>query len=231
MQPSRVFKMLFSRGPSPSTMTWPPPFFHALATSSSTRSARPSSRHPEPQCRPMNVARAARAGDVSVRLCFFVNVLKARGRKVVGGSMMGKTVGLSAGGAGTGAVRSGRAGLTGGVAKAGEDDGTGSEIGSTARRLMEAIMVEVVVETCGGATRRWESCAGETRRENASQRGALFSLGRRNISAPATNCKLYYSLLLRRSPQLAPTTSSEPSPTTFTSSHQSPAPITTTPEI
>ena len=99
IHPSIVFRVLFNRGPS-STITEPPPFFHDLATSSRTFSAVPSSRHPDPQCLPTNVAKDCNAGELNVRLCFFVNVRKARGRKDGGGSKIGKMVdivGLNAG--------------------------------------------------------------------------------------------------------------------------------------
>lgn len=65
----------------------------------------------------MNVANNCSADDVKVRLCFFVNVRKARGRKVAGGRSMGSMEGLG-GSLGGGA----RIGWTG-VPKAGEDEG------------------------------------------------------------------------------------------------------------
>lgn len=129
-----------------------------------------------------------------MRLCFFVKVLNARGRSVGGGSIIGRTAGLRAGGAGIGAVRSGRAGLTGGVAKAGDDEGTGSEAGSMARRLIEAIMGELVVETCGGAGAAMRDAPGDASRKRVT-RGA--ALGCRNISARPQQLSLTH-------PQLAP---------------------------
>ena len=70
----------------------------------------------------MKVANAASADDVRVRLCFFVKVRNARGRRIAGGRRIGRTVvGLSWGGA-MGAVRLGSIGWTG-VPKAGEEDG------------------------------------------------------------------------------------------------------------
>ena len=90
MLPSRFLRMSFSSGLFPSTMTPPLRFFQLLATSSSTFSARPSSLHPEPQCLPIKVASSCRAVEVSVRLCFLVNVRKASGRSVAGGRMIGR---------------------------------------------------------------------------------------------------------------------------------------------
>ena len=86
--------MLFNSSPSPGTMTPPAFCFQLLAVSSKTFSARPSSRHPEPQCLPIKVANNCSADDVSVRLCFFVNVRKANGLRVAGGNSMGKIDGL-----------------------------------------------------------------------------------------------------------------------------------------
>lgn len=67
----------------------------------------------------MNVARTCRADEVKVKLCFLVIILKAVGRKVGGGSMMGSMLAFGRGIAGT------LKGLTGcaGVANAGEEDG------------------------------------------------------------------------------------------------------------
>jgi hypothetical protein len=122
--PSSVLSMDLSDSPSPSTITTPLSFFHIFATSSSTPSASPSSRHPEPQCRPMKVASAASAEEVRVRLCFLVKVRNASGRRVGGGSKMGRiVVGLSCGG-GIGAVRLTLMGWTG-VPKAGDEEGIG----------------------------------------------------------------------------------------------------------
>ena len=72
----------------------------------------------------MNVARAASADDVSVRLCFLVKVRKASGRSVAGGRRTGNIVeGLNCGG-GIGCVLLGRIGCAG-VPKAGDEDGIG----------------------------------------------------------------------------------------------------------
>lgn len=65
----------------------------------------------------MKCASVCSAGDVSVRLCFLVNMRKANGRNVAGGSEMGSIDGVAS----SGGFRS-RTGYTG-VAKAGEDDG------------------------------------------------------------------------------------------------------------
>ena len=67
----------------------------------------------------MNVARTCNAEEVSVKLCFFVKVRKATGRKVAGGSNMGKILSFD-----IGATVKGRTGWTG-VAKAAEDEGMG----------------------------------------------------------------------------------------------------------
>jgi hypothetical protein len=65
----------------------------------------------------MNVARDWRADDVSVRLCFLVKVRNATGRRVVGGSRMGRMEAF-----GDGAI--GLRGLKGctGVPKPGEEE-------------------------------------------------------------------------------------------------------------
>jgi hypothetical protein len=79
-----------------------------------------------------------------------VNVRKARGRRVAGGSNIGRIVGFRAtgfkiGGAGIGAIRRGRIGCAG-VAKAGEEEGMGFGVDSgraegwSTRRLAEAIV-------------------------------------------------------------------------------------------
>ena len=105
---------------SPSTISPPPPFFHRRATSSRTFSANPSSRHPDPQYFPTNVARACNEEDVIVRLCRFVKVLKATGLRVVAGNAMGRM-----GAALVVAVPLVTTGRTGwrGVANAGEEEG------------------------------------------------------------------------------------------------------------
>lgn len=74
----------------------------------------------------MKVANACNAEDVSVRLCFLVKVRNASGRKVAGGSRIGKTAafGCNAGGARMAATRRGLMGCAG-VPKAGEDEGIG----------------------------------------------------------------------------------------------------------
>jgi len=68
----------------------------------------------------MNVARTCKADEVRVRLCFFVKVLKASGRKVAGGSIMGSILAF----VGMAAELNGRMGCTG-VANAGDDEGIG----------------------------------------------------------------------------------------------------------
>lgn len=64
-----------------------------------------------------------------VRLCFFVKVLNASGRRVAGGNNIGRTVdfatGLRAGGARIGAVLRGLIGCTG-VPNAGDEEGMAS---------------------------------------------------------------------------------------------------------
>lgn len=70
----------------------------------------------------MKEAKACSADDVSVRLCFFVKVLKARGRRVAGGRMMGR---IGAFGALTAKGFSGWAG----VPKAGEEEGMAEDGG------------------------------------------------------------------------------------------------------
>jgi hypothetical protein len=66
----------------------------------------------------MNVARTCSAVEVRVKLCFFVNVRKARGRRVAGGNSTGSMLGFDTG------ATNGRIGCAG-VAKAGEEDGMG----------------------------------------------------------------------------------------------------------
>ena len=68
----------------------------------------------------MNVARTCNAEDVSVKLCFLVNVRKARGRRVAGGRRTGRMLAFVAA---VGALK-GRMGCTG-VPNAGEDEGIG----------------------------------------------------------------------------------------------------------
>lgn len=69
----------------------------------------------------MKLASACNALDVSVRLCFLVNVRKARGRSVAGGRSTGR-IGVG-GGVEAGFSRiAGRSGWTG-VPKAGEEEG------------------------------------------------------------------------------------------------------------
>src|SRR5688572_22875455 len=116
MLPSRVLRISCSSLLEPSTITPPFLFFQLLATSSSTRSAKPSSRHPEPQCRPMKDASSCNAEDVNVRECFFVKARKARGLKVAGGRMMGSIAAFGT------FMLNGLRGWTG-VPKAGEDEG------------------------------------------------------------------------------------------------------------
>jgi hypothetical protein len=128
-----------------------------LATSSNTFSAKPSSRHPDPQCFPTNVANAWSAEEVRVRLYFLVKVRKASGLRVAGGSNIGRTVdfggGFSPGGARIGAVLRGLIGWTG-VPNAGDDEGMrslGTAEGFSGRRVVAIpsvglVLPEVVVE-------------------------------------------------------------------------------------
>lgn len=120
MLPSSVFRISWSSLLVPSTMAPPFRFFQLLAASSSTRSARPSSRHPDPQCRPMKEASSWRAVDVRVKECFLVNVRKARGRRVAGGRIIGRMPAFGA------LTLNGFNGCTG-VAKDGEDEGSAEE--------------------------------------------------------------------------------------------------------
>ena len=105
---------------SPSTMRFPLFLFHCFATSSNTFSANPSSRHPDPQLFPMNVASACKAVDVSVRPYFFVKVRKDSGRKLAGGIRTGSTEGFAW--TSDPALWIGYAGLP----KAGDEEGTSS---------------------------------------------------------------------------------------------------------
>jgi hypothetical protein len=78
----------------------------------------------------MNVARACSDDEVIVRLCFFVIVRNANGRRIAGGSRMGSTAGVvgfvNAGG-GLFASFAGREAMGyAGVANAGDEDGMGS---------------------------------------------------------------------------------------------------------
>lgn len=135
MEPSRVLRRSLRSFVS-STMTGPELRFHCRAISSRTFSAVPSSRHPEPQCLPMKAASACKADEPSVKLCFLVNVRKAKGLREAGGSKTGSMEGIEG-------LKSGCAiglpGLKGcaGVPNAGEDDG----------RALSAILA-VVAMTC-----------------------------------------------------------------------------------
>ncbi len=111
-----------------SRITPPPLRFHAFATSSSTRSARPSSLHPLPQCLPIKVASSCSDDDVMVRLCFFVIVRNAKGRSIAGGSRTGSMAGvvgfLNAGAGARIPSLAGREAIGyAGVANAGDEDG------------------------------------------------------------------------------------------------------------
>jgi hypothetical protein len=68
----------------------------------------------------MKVANSCSAGEVSVRLCFLVNVLKASGLRVAGGRRMGRIVAF------VGATENGFSEWVG-VANAGDDEGIGFE--------------------------------------------------------------------------------------------------------
>lgn len=126
MHPSIVLRIFFNISPSSETIdTDGHCFFHIFAVSSSTPSARPSFFHPEPQCLPMKVDKATSAGVWSVKLYLRVNIRKAAGRRMAGGSETGRTVlGLKAG------ACMGFGGIIGcsGVANAGLEEGiAGSE--------------------------------------------------------------------------------------------------------
>lgn len=66
----------------------------------------------------MKVASSCRADEVSVRLCFLVNVLNASGLKVAGGRSIGKIVAFAV------ATEKGFS-VAAGVANAGDEDGIG----------------------------------------------------------------------------------------------------------
>lgn len=68
----------------------------------------------------MKVASTCNAEEVSVKLCFLVNVRKARGRKVAGGRIIGSILAF----AGAFSTLKGRMGWTG-VANAGLEEGIG----------------------------------------------------------------------------------------------------------
>jgi hypothetical protein len=68
----------------------------------------------------MNVAKTCKAGELSVRLCFFVNVRNAKGRKVAGGRRIGKMLAF----AGAAVGLKGCMGYAG-VPKAGDEEGIG----------------------------------------------------------------------------------------------------------
>lgn len=132
-----VLRIFLSKEPS-LTIKLPPLFFQAFATSSRTPSAVPRSRHPEPQCLPMKVASDCKAGELRVRLCFFVKVRKAKGLRLAGGRRIGRMVGiegLNAGGGIAGRLSRGLMGWTG-VPKAGLEDGTVF----SCRRIVVAIL-------------------------------------------------------------------------------------------
>jgi hypothetical protein len=68
----------------------------------------------------MNVASSCSADEVNVRLCFLVKVLKANGRRVAGGSRIGRMVAFA------GAIENGFK-VPAGVANAGDEEGIGFE--------------------------------------------------------------------------------------------------------
>ena len=70
----------------------------------------------------MNVAKTCSADEVRVKLCFFVNVRNAKGRRVAGGGITGRMLAFAAGGA----TLKGLMGCAG-VPNAGEDEGIGFE--------------------------------------------------------------------------------------------------------
>lgn len=81
----------------------------------------------------MNVARTCSADEVIVKLCFFVNVRKATGRRVAGGNKIGRILDLAAG------TLNGRIGWAG-VAKAGDEEGMGFDgAGVAGGRKMGAV--------------------------------------------------------------------------------------------
>lgn len=112
-----------------SRITPPELRFHAFATSSRTRSARPASLQPLPQCLPMKVASSCSEDDVMVRLCFFVIVRNANGRRMAGESRIGRTagvIGFANTGGGLIVSLAGREAIGyAGVANAGDEDGMG----------------------------------------------------------------------------------------------------------
>lgn len=79
----------------------------------------------------MNVASICKAEEVNVKLYFFVKVRKASGRKVAGGSSIGRMLGFD-----KGATLKDRIGWAG-VANAGDEEGmglTGAGVGGTLKR-------------------------------------------------------------------------------------------------
>lgn len=84
----------------------------------------------------MNVASDARADEPRVRLCFFVNVRNANGRRDAGGNSIGRMVGIA--GLNTGCAGGLMLGLYGcnGVPNAGDDDGKAFSCNRTAAAML-----------------------------------------------------------------------------------------------
>lgn len=85
----------------------------------------------------MKDARACRAEDVSVKLCFLVNVRNASGRRVAGGRMMGRIAALGA------LTAKGLRGWAG-VPKAGEEEGMAEDGGCWFLRNMGAGVLSIM---------------------------------------------------------------------------------------
>lgn len=130
MRPASSLNMLpkyfSSSGPSIIIL---PVSLQCCATKPSTASANPS-RHFEPQFLPINTASFCSADEVMVRPCFFVKTRNATGRRVAGGSSMGRMLGI-------GGSNADRIGCTG-VPNAGDEDGTGFDF-SVKRRIFSEL--------------------------------------------------------------------------------------------
>lgn len=126
-----------------STIAPPPAFFHALATSSHTSSASPSSRHREPQYFPTNVASSCSVGPVIVRLCFFVKTRNVMGRSMVGGMRIGRIVAAlpPSGVADARCLRSGKG--RAGVAKPGEEENASGAWELSRCRKIEGVFIDM----------------------------------------------------------------------------------------
>lgn len=84
----------------------------------------------------MNVASDCNAGELRVRLCFFVKVRNASGRRDVAGKRIGRIVGID--GLNAGCAIGLLGGLKGcsGVPNAGEDDGIGFSVNLAAVAML-----------------------------------------------------------------------------------------------